>query len=165
MKFNVYQGSIVEPKEKVDAIVTLVNPGPIWAGNVDRAIKELSYHFHNELAERIGNIKTCCLVESNSTLLGFRNVLFVIDNLSKPLEDLVYTALLKANLHGLSHIALPVFRTGTMLGCVEKTKEEAVLAMIKGFHQFKAKYPKSHLTVDIVIYNDPEAEALFNENL
>jgi len=96
---------------------------------------------------------------------SFSDVIFVIDDLTLPLNTLVFNALSTAQEISYTRIAMPAMRSGFMAGVVEKTVLDTVLAMKQGFLSFKEKYPDSVLTVDIVVYADTSLEKLIKDNI
>ncbi|MBI2062436.1 MAG: hypothetical protein HYT64_01985 [Candidatus Yanofskybacteria bacterium] len=60
---------------------------------------------------------------------AFVNVVFVVDDLKRPLHQVIYDGLRAASDAGFKSVSLPPVRMGVMLGVVEKSVNEAVAEM------------------------------------
>lgn len=170
-----------------DAIITLINSGGMWFGGVDRAIMAVAGKtYHNQVGKAMTDDLTTLLValQTNGTpkarpgledgdvivAVGDRNfhkgkfndVIFVVDDLERSVGDLLRTALEAAKKRSYAHVALPVLRTGVMLGAYkpEPDAQTTVSVMIDTLHQFAADNPYLDLTVTFVVYHNPEVQNL-----
>lgn len=163
----VKSGNIV--MEEVDAIITLINSEKEWFGGVDKAIMSVAnQQFHQVPASMELHDRQVILARGNHQHrqhLGlFNDVVFVVDDLIRPLNELVFTALQEARNFKFKSIALPVMRTGEMLGAVEPDKTSAIKQMVIGIRNFRQKYPAA-LKINIVVFRDEEAFQLLNQML
>lgn len=144
-----------------DALITAINSKQWWSGNIDRVImKKAEYHFHQQASEcdlQDGKAIVAWGSQDETISGSFRNVVFVVDDLKRPLYEIVRTGLEAAADAGFKKVSLPTIRMGTMLGRVEKTTEEAVQEMIKGVEEFfNANANSSLKEVTFVVFADPE---------
>jgi len=97
----------------------------------------------------------------------FRDVVFVVDDLQSPLNEVVYTGLEAASNEGYQKILVPTMRMGVMRGVVEKTEEEAIQKMALGVNNFLDKYAEKTKLDDIsfVVYNNPSLATRLNRAL
>ena len=115
------------------------------------------------------NVFICAIVkklQDNTAILtnqtGLRetkmkSVIFVIDELVSVLQSLVKTGLGEADRNFMSHVTMPVFRTGAMLGVIEETLEEVVKEMMIGIQTHVLVNPHTRInTVTIVVYQDQQ---------
>ena len=169
LKINVTSGDITRTVEIVDAIATLVNSGGIWFSGVDRAIqRRCGNYYHAHLADQMNFVsdgKVFIVNGKSSRNYNFKDVIFVIDDLTLPLKTLVFNTLEAAQKAGYKRIAMPSMRTGIMLGIVEETTLDTILAIKQGFFTFKEKYPNSALIVDVIVYDNTDLERLLKNNL
>ena len=94
----------------------------------------------------------------NVTSLPFQNVVFVIDDLKQPLENIIFLGLKAARDAGFKAVTLPTIRMGVMLGAVEKTKLHTVSAMVNGVRRFLES--GGGLEITFVVYSDQETKRL-----
>lgn len=147
----------------VEAIVTLINSDGMWFGGVDGAIQRVAgRHYH---AQAGVVLNTSGLINAQSVVAkgdqayhngSFDNVVFVVDDLQSPLNELVYTALQTAKREGYSSVALPLMRTGVMLGLVEPDVRTVVQQMRLGIDRFLEE-GDVNMDIYIVVYGEPEA--------
>lgn len=151
-RFRCVKGDIVKDR-LYEAIVTLINPVGDWFGGVDRAIKGVAGNqYHNQARMYLATTglkdKQVIIAKKKEIHGGFfQDVIFVVDDLISPLNELVSTALYVAKEHGYSQIAFPVMRTGAVLGRFEKGIIEVVDQMKMSFIDFRYK---SNMRVYIV---------------
>lgn len=158
-KMSVLQGDITRVAN-VDAIVTLVNSGRMWFGGVDGAIQRLSSQYHSRLGQVPSLTDGEVIVVEGKDIAhtgSFNDVVFVVDDLKTPLSELVYSALQAAKGKGYTSIALPLMRTGVMLGAVEKTLEAVVNQMQLGIDRSLKNNNGSIINLYVVVYGKPEA--------
>lgn len=155
----------------VDAIVTLINSEGAWFGGVDGAIQRIAGgQYHAQAGEVLNSRglrnKQVVVAKGNraSHRGSFDDVIFVVDDLKSPLNELVYTALQSAKKEGYSSIAFPLMRTGVMLGAVEPDVRTVVREMRKGFDRFTAEGDVS-MDIYVVVYDDPEAVKMLATNM
>jgi O-acetyl-ADP-ribose deacetylase (regulator of RNase III) len=143
-----------------DGLVTAINSGGMWFGGVDGAIQRVAGNmFHSQAAR-------ASLVDGNVIYAGttgphggaFNNVIFVVDDLQRPLRDLVTLALQEAENRHLTHVTLPAMRTGVMAGVVEKTPALAIEAMVEAIKTFVESNPTYVAQITVVIYGDSSLE-------
>jgi O-acetyl-ADP-ribose deacetylase (regulator of RNase III) len=168
MNVKVVEGDITQVE--ADAIGTCVNTGGMWFGGVDRAIYRVAgQQYHAQLGTLLadGLLKDGRAVTAKGDKADhkgqFNHVVFVGDDLTLPLEQVVLEVLGEASDQDMATLALPAMRCGVMAGVVEPTTQAAVDAMFAGVEAFKALCPESPLEVTLVVYADPETFRLMNE--
>lgn len=159
----VTQGDITRVYE-IDAIVTLINPDGMWFGGVDGAIQRVAGgYYHNQVAQHLGHLENGQVVVAkgsrNDHRGSFNDVIFVVDTLASPLSHMVESALGAAKEAGHEFVALPLMRTGVMLGVVEVNLDEVVKQMVEGLDKFE-NGGETDMRVIVVIYDNPEAAQL-----
>lgn len=155
-----------------DAIITLVNSEGLWFGGVDRAIQAVAgNHYHQQLRYMLQKkglsdgqvvIADGNAYEHQGT---FHNVVFVVDDLQQPLNNLVLTGLQAAEKKQYSSVALPLMRSGVMAGVVEKTIHDVVKQMKQGIERFQQKNPNSSMNITVVVYDNSEAVNLLGQTI
>jgi O-acetyl-ADP-ribose deacetylase (regulator of RNase III) len=168
--FYLMKGDITRTAS-VDAIVTLINSEGAWFGGVDGAIQRVAGGQYHAQAGAVLNSKG---LRNGQTVVAkgnrgnhrgsFDDVIFVVDDLKSPLGELVYTACKVAKREGYGSIALPLMRTGVMLGAVEPDVKAVVKEMRKGFDRFAGE-ADSDMEIYVVVYDDPEAVKLLATNM
>ena len=155
---------------KADAMITSVNPGGAWWGAIDNLIDvacgapkySSSNQFHNQIREFAASRGleqgTVIVAKKRSThAASFGDVIFVVDQPSGPLRNVVYAGLQAAGEAGYTSVSLPAIRCNVMLGVVEKDAKEAVAELLKGVTNYFADYPESSISNTIfVIYSSGE---------
>jgi len=165
----VVQGDITQTP--VDAIMTAINPGGMWWGGVDRAIQQVAgvvYHNQAVDASPLKNLDTIVARGDQNTHAGqFNDVVFVVDALESPLNEVVYKGLEAASNAGYESLAMPAVRMGVMLGAVEKTPEATVESLGMGIIDFMATYGAGTKLKNLtfVIYNDPDSVKLIENGM
>jgi O-acetyl-ADP-ribose deacetylase (regulator of RNase III) len=152
MLLDVISGDIAQMP--ADALITAINGQGWWFGGVDGAIQRVAgdfFHRQVQLPVRDGDVVYASL--SREVACPFRNVIFVVDNLKQPLQNIVLAGLREAEAQQLAEITLPVMRTGVMAGARE-TKDEALQALADAIMQFKAEKPTAVKRLLVVVYND-----------
>jgi len=159
-KLYVVEGDITQIP--TDAIMTAINSGGMWFGGIDGAIQKVAgntYHSQAGAKMPLKNLQVVVAKGDKKRHNGqFDDVIFVVDDLESPLEDVIYTGLETANKEGYSKLLLPAVRLGVMRGVVEKTPTEAITRISKGINTFMTQYGAKTKLEDItfVIYNDFE---------
>jgi hypothetical protein len=163
------QGDICQTP--TDAIITPINSGGMWYGGIDGAIQRVAgnlYHSQAEARMPLKNLQTVVArgIPGDINHGLFRDVVFVIDDLQSPLEEVVYTGLEAANVEGYERILLPTMRMGVMSGVVEKTPQEAVDRMSIGVKDFLNKYGSKTKIKELgfVVYLNPEIANMFRKS-
>jgi O-acetyl-ADP-ribose deacetylase (regulator of RNase III) len=169
-KIQVVQGDITRIKS--DALVTAINSGGMWFGGIDGAIQRVAgdlYHKQAASAMPLKNLQTVVARGGArpDRKIGFRDVIFVVDDLESSLQEVVYTGLLATNNQSYKIITIPTIRMGVMLGAVEKTPEEAVARMAEGVHRFLNDYKEKTSLEDLsfVVYNDAPLAKKLSQSL
>ena len=87
-------------------------------------------------------------------------MVFVIDDLEGPVDEIIYNGLVAASKKGFASVTLPAVRMGVMLGKVEKTPVETVRKIGEGLNRFIDDYGETTTIkkVTFVVYNDPNAQ-------
>lgn len=162
-QISVISGSLV--KVPVDAIATLVNKSGQWGGKVDDAIYDVAgdiYHDqldHVRLATGLSDQQVVLVQGSRQHHRGgFNDIVFVIDQRIVPLHILVEKAIEASIRAGHASLALPLMRTGVMLGKVERTVDDVLAEMKLGIDKFR----QSSINITVVVYNDPALAAKFD---
>lgn len=158
-------------KFPVEAIATLINSSGLWFGGVDGAIQRVAEdHYHH--SARIA-LNTVGLSDGATILVSgdhnyhngsFDHVVFVVDDLKRPLSELVYLALERVYSQGITSVALPLMRSGVMLGVVEPDVKAVVQEMLRGIDRFDVQFdPNMELTV--IVYDNRPAVNLLSSNM
>lgn len=150
-----------------NALITAINSGGMWYGGIDRVIqRNAGEAFHSQAAAAMPLKDGQTVVargESFPNKAMYENVVFVVDDLERPLNEIITAGLRAADEAGFESVSLPTIRMGVMLGTVKKTTEEAVHEMVKGLIAFQESELKSVKTITFVVYNDVVTERLLKE--
>ncbi|MBZ4683610.1 MAG: hypothetical protein PWP46_1939 [Fusobacteriaceae bacterium] len=129
-----------------DALITAVDSKGIWCGQVDMAIrKNVGDYYHQALLGHIRQKTGASLFDDGQVILvekdegmktAFNNIIFVIDDLTKPLSEIVYNGLVKANEEEYKIVSMSSIRAGESFGKKEKTFEEMAKEVFKGIRKF-----------------------------
>lgn len=150
----------------VDAIMTAINSEGLWFGGIDGAIQRVAgniYHAQASAKMPLEDGQIVIAKGDRSRHRGeFNDVVFVVDDLQKSLDKIIYEGLSASSEQGYKSIALPAIRMGVMAGIVEKTPREAVNKIGRGVANFMSEYYKStNLTkITFVIYSDDKTQSL-----
>lgn len=153
------------------AIMTAINSGGLWFGGVDGAIQRISgNHYHAQaLAHMPLKDLDVVIAKGGKTKHSgkFKDVVFVVDDLESPLQNVVYTGLEAVHNESYNKVLIPSMRMGVMLGVVEKTPQEAVDRMNKGVRKFADKYGANTQlnNLTFVVYNDQKTMSLLEKRL
>lgn len=154
---------------KADALITTINSGGMWYGGIDGVIKRVAGNVFHAQAFNAMPLKDgqTILAEGEGDTLGmFKNVVFVVDDLQRPLREVVYNGLAAASDAGFTNVSLPTIRMGVMLGAVEKSVDEAASEMATGTRKFLTDNPNTSIQgITIVVYGDPRTQALLESVL
>lgn len=151
---NVVDGDITQIK--ADALITTINSGGMWFGGVDGAIQRSSgsmFHGQAQAAMPLTDGQVMYAPEQGSHNGKFDAVLFVVDDLHKPLHDLVTIALEGAAQHELTSVNIPTIRTGVMAGVVEP-RSQALTSLAGAINDFVEKNPNKLDEINIVVYGN-----------
>ena len=167
-KVSVVSGDIA--KVNVDALITAINSGGLWFGGIDGVINRAArnlFHSQATAAMPLHDGQTIVALKQGRAHGGaFVNVVFVVDDLQRPLHEIVYNGLKAASDAGFKSVSLPTIRMGVMLGVVEKSTEEAVEEMAKGVTKFIAENVNTSLkNITFVVYNDKMTQSLLETAL
>lgn len=157
LKTSVVGGDIA--KVKADAVVSPINSFGDWRGGLDGVIyRNAGEQFHAQAAAAMPLVEgqTVIAAKTLEHKAAFDNVVFVVDDLNKPLREVVLSGLKAAEAAGYKTVSLPAMRTGVMLGAVEKTLQQTVDEMAAGVKAFRALGPKSLKDINFVVYNNDE---------
>jgi O-acetyl-ADP-ribose deacetylase (regulator of RNase III) len=158
MTVQVIAGDIA--KIPAGAIITAINSDGAWFGGIDRVIQRVAgNHFHDQARAVMPLSDGETVVAFGNGTSQFQNVVFVVDDLQQPLDNIVFHGLLAASDAGFKSVTLPAIRTGVMLGCFEKTKQAAVFAIGEGVRRF---LEVGDLNITFVVYSDRETQALLS---
>jgi len=149
---------------KADALITAINSGGLWLGGIDGVIQRCAGGMFHCEASRFKLVDGMALVAyATGQHSGmFKDVVFVVDDLHKPLRDIVAAGLKKADKAKFKSVTLPTIRMGVMLGAVEKDAAEAAREMAVGIQSVLGTFQNIE-TVTIVVYNDSAVERLLTE--
>src|SRR3989338_9703456 len=154
----VYQGDIT--RIPADALITAINSGGMWFGGIDGDIQRVAgNHYHSQASKAmpLQNLQTVIARGGArpDRKIGFRDVVFVVDDLQSPLDEVVYTGLEAASEY--KSVTIPTIRLGVMQGIIEKTPQEAIARMADGVNDFLDKYAEITKLENIkfVVYNNP----------
>ena len=165
-KVEVISGDV--SKIEADALITAINSGGLWFGGIDGVIQRCAgNHFHRQAAAHTLIEGMSVVARGDSSRLGgrFNNVIFVVDDLQRPLKDIVSAGLQAADAAGMRTVTLPTIRMGVMFGAVEKTAQQAVTEIVSAVQEFVRESPKCVSHIKIVVYMDPQTERLFRDTL
>ncbi len=156
-------------KTKADALITAINSGGMWYGGIDGVINNVAGSlFHQQATDAmpLRDGQTIVAYSSHDHHRGaFTNVIFVIDDLKRPLHQVVYNGLKAAVDAGFKSVSLPTIRMGVMLGMVEKSTNEAVQEMAKAVNMFLSDHGTALERITFVVYNDMNTQVLLQRAL
>jgi O-acetyl-ADP-ribose deacetylase (regulator of RNase III) len=150
-----------------DVLVTAVNSGGMWLGGIDGVIRRAAGNmFHGQLAHRsLGDGQAFYTPAPAGHDGGFKDVVFVVDDLRQPLHKIVLAGLSCAEQEKLSFVSLPALRTGVMAGQYEKTIEEALDQTVEAIRLFEDMQPSYVRRIQIVVFQNPESEEYLAKKL
>ena len=155
---------------KADALVTAIHSGGRWFGGIDGVINRAAGNlFHSQAAKAMPLTDGQTVVARSNGHAhdgAFANVVFVIDDLQRPLHEIIHNGLKAASDAGFRSVSLPTIRMGVMLEVVEKSVGEAVKEMAKGVKKFLAADSSTKLeSITFVVYNDKKTQSLLQSVL
>lgn len=155
MQIYVYDGDIAYTK--ADALLTAVNSGGMWFGGIDGVINRTAgEQFHAHAAKALDadpSVKVVVAPQQHSHRGQFRDVVFTIDDLDEPLEDVVLRGLDAASAAGYRSVSMPAIRLGVMKD-VGGSQTEKVRAVIAAIRKHEESSPRPLDEVMIVVYRD-----------
>jgi O-acetyl-ADP-ribose deacetylase (regulator of RNase III) len=151
-----------------DGLITAINGGGMWFGGIDGAIQRSAGNmFHAQAAERMpltdGDVVYAPASDGHRVVFG--SVIFVIDELQKPLREVVLAGLQEAEKRQLGVVTLPLLRTGVMAGAYEKTVEAALDETAVAIKQFMASKPQYVRELRVIVFNDAPSVSYLNDAL
>lgn len=158
--FSAIEGDITQID--TDAIMTAINSGGMWFGGLDRAIQGVAgghYHKQAVAAMPLKDLQTVVARGDKTQHLGkFNDVIFVVDDLQSPLDQVVYTGLEAAHTEGYERVLMPAIRTGVMRCAFEDSMELTAKRFGEGVGRFMKDYGSKTALRDLklIVYNDPE---------
>lgn len=170
MKINVVDGDIT--RIPADALITAINSGGMWFGGVDRAIMRVAGdQYHAQLSRRLEEARNEDPAHVSSSAFyvlkavdhdcRFDDVIFVIDDLDRPIDELVYQGLELALDNACQRVLLPAIRLGVMKD-VAGTPEEKVAGVASALKFWERSALEE---ASVVIYNDLTLSNQFREAL
>lgn len=151
-----------------DSLITAVDSKGIWCGQVDVAIREnIGDYYHQALLGHITQKSGMPMFEDGQVLEikgeenhkgPFDNIIFVIDDVKKPLSEIIYNGLAKANKEGTKIVTMSCIRAGESYGKKETSFEEMATEVYKGIKLLLNNEPEINikrllmLTYDNYIY-------------
>ncbi len=165
-KAGVLAGDIA--KVKADALITPINSEGMWWGALDGVIQKAGGNQFHRQASAMMPLKdgqTIVARQLASHKGAFENVVFVVDDLKRPLSDVIAAGLKAADIAGFKTVSMPAMRTGVMMGAVEKTAQATVDQMALGVKAFNAAGPKSISDIKFVVYNNEDIMAKLGKAL
>ncbi len=140
-----------------DGLITGVNSEGMWAGGVDGAISRAGGgQFHQQAQSLIGGqtgqVQIATTRQAHQG--AFKNVVFVVDDLNKPLYDVLTAGLEAADKAGMQSLSIPAMRLGVMKN-VGGTEAEKIADMARAVRDFSAK-SQNVKDIKFVIYGDQE---------
>ena len=159
MEISVREGDIAAVS--ADVMITAINSGGAWFGGIDQLIQNYAgsqYHAAAKAKMPLEDGQTVVARQKTSHKGAWGDVLFVVDDLRLPLNQLVERALTAADQAGYETVSMPAIRTGVMLGVKEKTAAEAATLLMDGVRRHRER-GTGIKEVTIVVFRDPK---LFN---
>jgi len=160
--YRVLQGSIEHIT--ADALITAINPYGQWYGGIDGVIQRCAgdqFHDQARAAMPLEDGQTVVARKQTEHFGCWQDVVFVVDALNIPLDQLIERALRAADQAGYNHVVMPAIRTGLAEGCVEATAEEAAILLRQGIRRYLDREGTQQVTV--AVYNDPRLYALLTQ--
>lgn len=170
---NVISGDIAQIE--ADALITAINSGGMWFGGIDGVIQRAAGdHFHRQAAKTYRKDGMTIVARGLEGTIGemaegkknrskFKNVVFVVDDLRKPLTEIVLSGLKAADEAGYKVVSLPTIRMGVMAGVVE-SPDEAIKSLTSTAKTFM-ETAQNVKTINIVVYNNEPLEQAISEAL
>lgn len=155
---KVMEGDITTVPAK--GLITAINSGGAWFGGIDNAIARVAGHVFHEQADRQQPLEDGDVVYApapDGYQGRFDSVIFVVDDLRRPLRDILLAGLHEADRQQLDTVTLPSLRTGVMAGAYEATVEAALDETAAALIQFQKEQPSHVMAITVVIYRDRQS--------
>ncbi|MGM0509282.1 MAG: hypothetical protein ACQERZ_09015 [Fusobacteriota bacterium] len=163
--FEIVRGDVCDVKAQ--ALITAVDSGGLWCGQVDEAIRKgIGSYYHDGLINKMkvhngpfwdGEVVIIEGDEENTP--KFKDIIFVIDDFKKPLHEILEGAINKAIKTGYKKVILSAIRTGESFGKVEKSIEEVVNEVKESLKHIYRKHSGFPLDkIKFIAYNNREYE-------
>lgn len=159
MQVNITGGDITTVTS--DVLITAINSSGMWFGGIDGAIQGVAGGmFHSQAAQRMpladGDV---VYAPAPGGFSGqFNSVIFVVDNLRRPLHQIVLAGLWEADRQHKALVSLPSLRTGVMAGAYERTVEAALDETAAAIIEFRNSQPQFVQQLNVVVFRDPHCE-------
>jgi O-acetyl-ADP-ribose deacetylase (regulator of RNase III) len=143
-----------------DALIAPINSGQAWHGAIDGVIQRCAgWQFHQQAAAAapLHDQQTINATVRDCHTGAFRNVVFVVDDVERPLRQIVLAGLKAADAAGYESVSLPAMRLGVMMGAFERSVEATVREMAEGTKAFVDSKPTNIRSITFVVYSDPKA--------
>jgi len=172
VKVDVVDGDIT--KIGADAIIAPTNSEGIYMGAIDRAIQGVASDlYHGQLdvemegrgdsAVPFQNLQVFTATGERFRHGGeFDNIIFVVDDVKNPVDEVVYIGLTAAHILGYSKVLIPAIRMGVAFGIVEKTLEETAYGLVYAVRRFVLNFDSS-TKVNEVVFVVHHNEKILNE--
>lgn len=147
---------------EADAIIVAINSSGRWYGGVDGAIQRSSgnmFHLQAMKAMPLVDGSVIFAPKQRPHQGKFDAALFIVDDLEKPLYDLVTLALEKARHHELMSVSIPAIRTGAKAGKREPRKQ-ALEELARAVDDFTSNHPAAFDTINLAVPSN-EGDRMF----
>lgn len=156
---------------EADAVMAPINSKGAWSGAIDDAITRAGGgQFHQQAADKLGHLNDgdSLVARKKEDHQGkFDDVVFVVDDFQKPLNELVTDGLRAAEKAGMKSIAIPTMRMG-LVGSLASPDSSAkkLDQLAQGVKDFYAD-GESHTLNDITLtaYRDEASAGFLRERL
>ena len=156
---NVFNGDITQ--YEAAGLITAINSGGLWFGAIDGAIQQSAgkmFHYQALAAMPLSDGQVVFAPASDGHGGRFGSVVFVVDDLKRPLREIVAAGLREAERRALDSVTIPMIRTGVMLGAHEPTVGTALDEMVLAVREFLATSPVNPQRISLVVYDNPDSE-------
>ncbi|MBI3553352.1 MAG: hypothetical protein HY077_12730 [Elusimicrobia bacterium] len=146
-------------RAQADAVVAAVDEAGLCRGGVHSAIEGAGGPCYRQALEKAGALRdgqTVLARPDGQSRASFQSVLFLSDLRRRPLHEVVRDGLKAADAAGLSSVALPALRTGSVFGAVERSAAEIVAGLRRGVELFAAESRTTLKRISIVVHNDAD---------
>ena len=160
METSVIAGDITQVP--VDAMMTGINSSGMWFGGIDAAIQRaVGNVYHDILADVLRRDRHTEVVVADpcdNDKGVFENVIFVIDDLKKSLQEVVEMGLAKANYCGFKTISMQMIRFGVM-NEVGSLPDDKIAEIAKAVKAQADRADNSIEKLYVVVYGDEGLKA------
>jgi O-acetyl-ADP-ribose deacetylase (regulator of RNase III) len=165
-RVNVFSGDIT--LYEAGGLITAINSGGKWFGGIDGAIQRSAgnmFHSQAQAAMPLSDGQVVFARAMDGRRGRFGSVLFVVDDLKRPLSEILGKGLREADAQRLDTITVPTIRTGVMAGAYEPTVQAALDEMVVAVRDFIASGPTSVQQISFVVYGDADSERYLSDAL